>query len=131
MARSRRPKRRTHKKMPSVTDTDEEPTTEGPIMSEEEVEGDFEADKDGSPDHRSINRHSGVMALPPLPELDASDSSEARSHPARSGSMGTVTTVKIERRARLAEKLRDVFDLKGIQEVVSGWSHEFTFRRYN
>lgn len=106
--------------MPNVTDTEEEPTTEGPVLSEEEVEGDFEADKEGSPDRRSMNRHSGVMPLPPLPELDSSNSSMGKLHPARSGSMGTVNTVKVERRARLAEKLRDVFDLKGIHEVVSG-----------
>ena len=106
--------------MLSVTDTEEEPVTEGPVMSEEEVEGDFEAGKDTPHDRHSMNMHSGILPLPPLAELDASDSSVSRSHPTRSGSMGTVNTVKVERRAKLAEKLREVFDLQGIQEVVSG-----------
>ncbi|CAL1696325.1 unnamed protein product [Somion occarium] len=103
-------------RMPSVIDTDEELPIEGPILSDEEAEGDFEPDREGSPDRSALNRHRGVTPLPSLPELDAPEPSLARSHPARSGSMATV---KVERRARLAEKLRDIFDLKDLQQVIS------------
>ena len=64
-------------------------------------------------------QYSYYQALPPLPELDASELS-IKPHPARSGSMGTV---KLQRRAKLAEKLREVFSVEGIEEVVAGAFH--------
>jgi hypothetical protein len=41
----------------------------------------------------------------------------------RSGSMATV---RIQRRVRLAEKLKQVFDLDGIEEVWAGMSRLFS-----
>lgn len=43
-----------------------------------------------------------------------------RSHPPRQASMGTV---KLRRRSRLAEKLKDVFELDDISEVWAGKCH--------
>jgi sterol 3beta-glucosyltransferase len=41
----------------------------------------------------------------------------SRPTPARSG---TMATVRIQRRARLADKLKEVFELEGIEEVWAG-----------
>ncbi|KAI0080011.1 hypothetical protein K474DRAFT_1658250 [Panus rudis PR-1116 ss-1] len=115
MARSRRRDPAVSRKqgLPSVSDTEDEPASDAPITSDEDQEGDFEVE-------RRPSTQSGMIGsgdtLPPLPELDATDSILAKSHPARSGSMGTV---KQERRSRLAEKLRDVFDLNDIHEVIA------------
>lgn len=86
-------------------------------MSEEEIEEDFEPMGSGTPDAKHDNRHSLRVSLPPLPELDSLETAASKTHPARSGSMATV---KLQRRARLAEKLRQIFEVDGIQEVVAG-----------
>lgn len=103
--------------MPSLSDVEDEHQPEEPVLSDEEIEGDFEPMQGSSSDQRSLGGRSLHMTLPPLPELDTSQASMTRPPPARSGSMATV---KLQRRARLAEKLRDIFDLKGIEEVVAG-----------
>lgn len=131
LARSRREKipatRRNHGKLSSVSDVEDEAAPEEPVLSEEELEEDFEPMAGPqTPDSRQDKLSPG-MPLFPLPELDSLDS-PTRSHPARSGSMGTV---KLQRRARLAEKLREVFDLQGIDEVIAGKvSPERALQRY-
>jgi sterol 3beta-glucosyltransferase len=118
LARSRRNKipatRSKHRKLPSVSDAEDEPTPEEPVMSEEELEEDFEPMDRHAPDPKQ-GRLSPTMSLSLLPELALGSAS--KSHPTRSGSMATV---KLQRRARLAEKLKDVFDVQGIQEVIAG-----------
>ena len=105
-----------HKKQLSMSDIEDETAGEEPVISEEDLEEDFEPTAENrSPDPKQSN-HSLVLSLAPLPELDSLEVA-TKAHPARSGSMGTV---KIQRRARLAEKLREVFDVPGIEEVVAG-----------
>lgn len=106
-----------HKKLASVSDVEDEQPPEEPILSEEEIEEDFEPMGSETLDSKRDNRHSLRMSLPPLPELDFLEAATSKTHPARSGSMATV---KIQRRARLAEKLRQIFEVDGIQEVVAG-----------
>ena len=85
-------------------------------MSEEDLEDDFEQTEYRHAADPQQSMHSPQMTLSPLPELDSLDLT-TKSHPSRSGSMATV---KLQRRARLAEKLREVFDVPGIQEVIAG-----------
>lgn len=92
-----------------------EPIQESPVLSDEDCEEDFEPSNSQSIEERSINRKSLRNILPPLQEVDAMSSSIVRD-PVRQGSMGTV---KLQRRARLADKLRDIFDLDGIDQVVA------------
>ncbi|TCD70641.1 Sterol 3-beta-glucosyltransferase [Steccherinum ochraceum] len=117
VARSRRKDRaarsRTEpQRMPSLSDAEDEPTPEEPVLSDEDIEEDFEPQSFDL--HQSSEGQSTSMTLPPLPELDPPERSSIKPVPARSGSMATV---KIQRRARLAEKLRDIFELKGISET--------------
>lgn len=118
LARSRKEKlpqqRRKHRQVSSTSDADDD-VMEEPILSEEDIDEDFEPT---SSRNAQRNKQSLHISLPPLPELDASELS-VKSHPARSGSMGTV---KLQRRAKLAEKLREVFNVQGIEEVVAGTS---------
>ena len=86
---------------------DDDAATEEPILSEEDIDEDFEPTSSRNVLRTKQSLH---ISLPPLPELDASELSNTP-HPARSGSMGTV---KLQRRAKLAEKLRE--------EVVAGTS---------
>lgn len=111
--------------MSSLSDVEDEPQPEEPVLSDEEADGDFEPMQGSSSDQRSLGSRSLHMTLPSLPELDISQASVLRPPPTRSGSMATV---KLQRRARLAEKLRDIFDLKGIEEVVAGKSMNNTIR---
>lgn len=117
LARSRKEKlpsqRRTHRKVSSVSDADDDPTTEEPVLSEEDIDEDFEPTSSRNAQRTKQNLH---ISLPPLPEFDTSELS-IKPHPARSGSMGTV---KLQRRAKLAEKLREVFNVQGIEEVIAG-----------
>lgn len=120
LARSRRERvpatRSKSGKLSSVSDAEDETTPEEPIVLEEELEDDFEQMTDRFAPGPEQGGQSLRMALSPLPELDSLELT-AKSHPSRSGSMATV---KLQRRARLAEKLREVFDVPGIQEVVAG-----------
>ena len=65
--------------------------------------------------HTPTTARSFVIALS-LPELDSRDV-PMKPHSTRSGSMATV---KLQRRARLAEKLREIFEISGIEEVIAG-----------
>lgn len=120
LARSRREKapaaRSKHKKMSSISDVEDEHTPEEPVLSEEDLEEDFEPIAEQQMSDSKQDKDNIRVSLAPLPELDILESS-TRTNPTRSGSMGTV---KLQRRARLAEKLREVFDVQGIEEVVAG-----------
>lgn len=86
-----------------MSDTEEErqyPT----ILSEEE--DDF--DPPAVPTHLPT-------PLKPAPSTPAS----RRLHK-RFSTAGSIATIRVKRRAQLADKLRDVFELKGIQQVVAG-----------
>lgn len=106
-----------HKQLPSVPDTEDDQPPEEPVVSEEELEEDFEPPNPDVPEARNDNRRSLRMSLPPVPEFNHLEAAAVKTHPARSGSMATV---KLQRRARLAEKLREIFEVSGIQEVNSG-----------
>ena len=38
----------------------------------------------------------------------------------RFSTAGSIATIRVKRRAQLADKLRDIFELEGIQQVVAG-----------
>lgn len=120
LARSRRDKapttRSKHRHPSGISDIEDEPIVEEPVMSEEDLEEDFEPSAEQQMSDSKQDKHSLRISLATLPELSTLES-PTRSHPSRSGSMGTV---KIQRRARLAEKLREVFDVQGIEEVIAG-----------
>lgn len=98
-----------------MSDVEDEPQQEEVVLSDEDTEGDFEPAASGSNSPQGSHQRSLPLVLPPLPELD--DLSVPRLHPQRQGSMATV---KLQRRARLAEKLREIFEVKGIEEVIAG-----------
>lgn len=116
-------------KLPSVSDVEDERVHEEPILSEEDAE-DFEPMSsivEGS--HRDNRKHLHV-SVPGPSELALDQSQEDRPHPhpihpPRSGSMATV---KLKRRTKLAEKLKEIFELDDIQEVVAGTSQPFLGR---
>jgi len=89
-------------------------------VSDEDTDADdFELPKSVATSRRVGNRRDKSIALSPVLE-HTSPKVDLRYHAERSGSMSTVQTVKPNRRARLAEKLGEVFDLVGINEVVAG-----------
>jgi sterol 3beta-glucosyltransferase len=98
---------------PSVPDVPEQ-ESEGATPSEEELEPeDFEATS-SSP----VAEHSAS-----LPNQGLSSRNEERAPlPPRKFNLRTLSmgTVKVQRRARLAEKLKEVFELNGIEEVWAG-----------
>ena len=100
-----------------MSDVESEQPPEEPVVSEEEIEEDFESTKPDSPDPRIDNTTGALQLSVSLPLATYSQESATRNHPVRSGSMATV---KLQRRARLAEKLRDIFELTGIEEVIAG-----------
>ncbi|KAF7792479.1 hypothetical protein EIP86_003520 [Pleurotus ostreatoroseus] len=87
--------------------------SEEPVMSEEEIEEDFEPMKSGISESPKDKTRQGKSSK--TRELDPHESSP-KIHSSRSGSMATV---KLQRRARLAEKLREIFDINGIEEVIA------------
>ena len=87
-------------------------------MSEEEIEEDFEPMKSGISESPKDKTRQGKSSK--TRELGPHESS-AKIHSSRSGSMATV---KLQRRARLAEKLREIFDINGIEEVIAGKWHD-------
>ncbi|KAI0786102.1 glycosyltransferase family 1 protein [Abortiporus biennis] len=106
-----------HKKVQSMSDIEDETQTEEPVLSDEEIEEDFEPMRTDSPIPHNLGESESSVTndvLTSLPALDASES--GRIHPPRQGSMATV---KLERRARLAQKLTDIFEIKGIEEVIA------------
>lgn len=82
--------------------------------------GDFEQEHAGShPQRPSETDKSEQEALALIMERKGRGKEAQRNAQSRAGSMATV---KLKRRTRLADKLRDVFELPGIQEVISGVS---------
>jgi sterol 3beta-glucosyltransferase len=89
-------------------------------MSDEDTDADdFELPKSVGRSQR-VSRKDRPIGLSPVlehtfPKFDGTH------HTGRSvGSTSTVKTVKLNRRARLAEKLAEVFDIGGINEVIAG-----------
>jgi len=90
------------------------------MMSDEDTDADdFELPKSPAANRRVSSRKDRPIGLSPVLE-HASPKSDLRHHAGRSGSMSTVQTVKPNRRARLAEKLAEVFEISGINEVIAG-----------
>lgn len=114
-------------KLPSVSDVEDERVHEEPILSEEDAE-DFEPMSsivEGS--HRDNRKHLHV-SVPGPSELALDQSQEARPHPIHPPRSGSMATVKLKRRTKLAEKLKEIFELDDIQEVVAGTLHPFLWR---
>jgi sterol 3beta-glucosyltransferase len=90
--------------------------------SPEEDEGlpsrddDFEARIHG-PERPQNTDKTEAEAVALVTERKGREKEAAQNAPTRSGSMGTV---KLKRRAALADKLRDIFEVPGITEVVAG-----------
>lgn len=96
-------------KLEPVIDRDETPRPEEAVVSDED---DFEP-----PDDTQEASFEGSQSELPSASSESSRDEHGRPQPSRSGSMGTV---KLQRRSRLAEKLREVFELQGIHQVVAG-----------
>jgi sterol 3beta-glucosyltransferase len=79
---------------------------------EEEEEGDF----DPHMPHLLSGQeaHGNVSAASPRPDGPMGNVMMRRST--------SLATVKVQRRAKLAEKLKEVFDVKELQEVIAGLS---------
>ncbi|KAI0307934.1 glycosyltransferase family 1 protein [Multifurca ochricompacta] len=88
------------------------------MTSDEDTDADdFELPKPVTTSRR-FSKKDRPTALSPVLE-HASPKFDLRHHAERSGSLSTVKTVKLNRRARLAEKLAEVFDINGINEVIA------------
>ena len=118
LARSRRGKQRALSPLPRasklgpVAEGDGTPRSEEVVVSDDELQDDFE-----SPDDTQEASFEGSQPELPSASSESNGEERGRQQPSRTGSMGTV---KLQRRSRLAEKLRDVFELQGIHEVVAG-----------
>ncbi|CDO70233.1 Glycosyltransferase Family 1 protein [Trametes cinnabarina] len=105
--------------LPTVADTDESGVSDEPAISDEDMEGDFETH---SPGHVIDARHTGRSSPEPIPGLDTSASDIPDLYRTRervTSRSGNMSTVRQNRRPQLAEKLRDIFELKDINEVVA------------
>ena len=105
--------------------TSQEQSQRSMVSDEDTDADDFELPKSVAASRRVSNRRDKPIALSPVlehtfPKIDL------RYHAERSGSMSTVQTVKPNRRARLAKKLGEVFELIGINEVIAGENHTST-----
>ena len=96
-------------KLEPVIDRDETPRPEEAVVSDED---DFEP-----PDDTQEASFEGSQSELPSASSESSRDEHCIPQPSRSGSMGTV---KLQRRSRLADKLREVFELQGIHQVVAG-----------
>ena len=114
----------------AVDDTSEDPADlasgqeqlQRSMISDEDTDADdFELPNSITTSHRA-GRKDRPIGLSPVLE-HGFPKSDLRRHAERSGSMSTVKTVKLSRRARLAEKLAEVFDIGGINEVIAGRSY--------
>ena len=95
------------------------------MMSDEDTDADdFELPKSLAVSRRVSSWKDRPIGLSPVLE-HASPKFDPQHHAERSRSMSTVQTVKPNRRARLAEKLAEVFEISGINEVITG---EYTCR---
>ena len=106
-----------------MSDVEDEPAPEEPVMSEEDVEEDFEPTASAAHGSKRDSRKSLHLSLPVPPDLSLSQSQEARPHPSHPPRSGSMATVKLKRRTKLAEKLKEIFELEDIQEVVAGTSN--------
>lgn len=93
---------------------EEELALDDTVVSDEEIEHDFEDTSHPSTARSSLLSH---QSIPPSTPVETHDSILFKSMMTRTGSMATV---KLHRRARLAEKLRDIYELDDIQEVWAG-----------
>lgn len=92
---------------------EEELAIDDTVVSDEEIEQDFEDTSHSSTSRPSLLSH---QSIPPSTPVETHDSILFKSMMTRTGSMATV---KLHRRARLAEKLRDIYELDDIQEVCA------------
>jgi hypothetical protein len=93
-------------------------TFASPISETNELASDSDNDEDfedATPRLPPISSPSDVQKTPSPPSVRHSP--DMRKSFSRAGSMATV---RLQRRAHLAEKLREVFELDGIDEVVAG-----------
>ncbi|EPQ61096.1 UDP-Glycosyltransferase/glycogen phosphorylase [Gloeophyllum trabeum ATCC 11539] len=83
------------------------------LSSSETDDADFEVDTPRMPDYTPAGLTSSPISTPSIHRgrVDGPQSSITRS--------GSMATVRLQRRARLADKLKDIFDLEGIDEVVA------------
>jgi sterol 3beta-glucosyltransferase len=93
---------------------EEELAPDDTVVSDEEIEPDFEDTSHPSTERPPLLSH---QFIPPSTPVETHDSTLFKSMMTRTGSMATV---KLHRRARLAEKLRDIYELDDIQEVWAG-----------
>jgi sterol 3beta-glucosyltransferase len=90
------------------------------MASDEETDADdFELPKSVATNRRVSSKKDKPIGLSPVLE-HVTPKFNLRYHAERSGSISTVQNVKPSRRARLAEKLAEVFDIVGINEVIAG-----------
>lgn len=103
--------------IPGQRKHDEEPLIEEPEadFEDEEVEQDFEDPK--SAQQRPLLSHQSHSL--PLGN-DVTDTSRSNHFKFANTRTGSLATIRLHRRTRLAEKLRDVFELDGIKEVWAG-----------
>jgi hypothetical protein len=80
-------------------------------------------DEEGEEEEEEGGDFDQHMLLGPYAEGNVSAAPPRLGAALGSGSMRRTTslaTVKVQRRARLAEKLKEVFDVKEVQEVIAG-----------
>ncbi|KAI0757283.1 hypothetical protein C8Q80DRAFT_1265234 [Daedaleopsis nitida] len=103
--------------LPSLFDTEDTLTPDDNLVSDEDTEGDFEPGVRGFITDRN---HSGRQSPETIPDLDTSTPDMTPATRYRDNSRaGSMATVRQNRRVQLAEKLRDVFDLHDITEVLA------------
>ena len=111
--------------LPSVSDSEEAPQPDSSVVSDEETEGDFET---GAGEPITAPSHSGRDSPETIPDLESSIpsvSTATRRRGRAASQSGSITTVRYDRRAQLAEKLRGVFELDNINEVVAGTTFDY------
>jgi hypothetical protein len=109
--------------LPSRSPSAHFPISDGEADSEETLGSESELEAEDFEDANETTPRPSYIRPVKLQQLAASSLAKdtsigpVRVPPMRSGSMATV---RIQRRAQLAEKLKDVFELKGIEEVWAG-----------
>ncbi|KAH9890995.1 hypothetical protein C8Q73DRAFT_105774 [Cubamyces lactineus] len=105
--------------LPTVSDTDESVASDERLTSDEDTEGDFEP---STPGQIVDGDHTGRTSPEPISGMDASNPDVPVMHAQReraNSRSASMATVRQNRRSQLAEKLRDVFELYDINEVVA------------
>jgi sterol 3beta-glucosyltransferase len=87
----------------------EEAAQDDASQSDEDMDHDFEDTPRSREDTLLRSKHDHIPS-----------SGELNPHDALRNRQGSMATVKLSRRARLAEKLKEVYDLEDIQEVWAG-----------